>query len=179
MKNRWIAALLVLIIVVSACASTTGCSSTISKKEMGTDDTIYTSSTEAGKPSAEPSTEPSMQQSAKEFKKPTAKQIKTSESLSGISEPTESETEALPSTINPSVTESSETETIETKLTEAEPIKTEPVGTEYVLNTNSKKFHYPSCGSVAKMKESNKEYYTGTREELIAMGYEPCKNCDP
>ena len=50
---------------------------------------------------------------------------------------------------------------------------------EYVLNTNSKKFHYPDCKSAAKISESNREEYTGTREELIADGYSPCGNCDP
>ena len=51
--------------------------------------------------------------------------------------------------------------------------------TTYILNTNSKKFHYPDCSSVSQMSESNKEEYTGTREELIEMGYEPCGNCNP
>ncbi len=50
---------------------------------------------------------------------------------------------------------------------------------EYVLNLNSKKFHYPWCSSVDKMKEKNRLDYTGTREEIIEMGYEPCKNCNP
>lgn len=49
----------------------------------------------------------------------------------------------------------------------------------YVLNTNSYKFHYPNCSSVSKMSNSNKKYYTGTRAQVIAMGYEPCKNCNP
>lgn len=52
-------------------------------------------------------------------------------------------------------------------------------GTDYVLNTNTKKFHYPSCGSVKKMKDKNKREYTGTRDEVIAMGYDPCGNCHP
>lgn len=52
-------------------------------------------------------------------------------------------------------------------------------GTDYVGNKNTKKFHYDWCSSVDKMKESNKYYYTGTRDEMIAKGYEPCKNCDP
>jgi len=52
-------------------------------------------------------------------------------------------------------------------------------GTDYVLNTNTKKFHYPSCGSVKKMKDKNKREYTGTRDEVIGMGYDPCGNCHP
>lgn len=55
----------------------------------------------------------------------------------------------------------------------------EPVGIDYVGNKDSKKFHYAWCSSVDRMKESNKYYYTGTRDEMIAKGYVPCKNCNP
>jgi len=60
-----------------------------------------------------------------------------------------------------------------------EPEQSQPAGTDYVLNTNTRKFHYPNCSSVHKMKEINKQYYTGTREEVIGMGYEPCQRCNP
>lgn len=63
--------------------------------------------------------------------------------------------------------------------TEPEQTEAEETGTDYVGNRSSKKFHYAWCKSVDKMKESNKFYYTGTREEMIAMGYEPCGNCHP
>lgn len=50
----------------------------------------------------------------------------------------------------------------------------------YILNTNTHKFHVPGCSAVDQMAEKNKwdtdEY---TREEIIAMGYEPCKRCNP
>ena len=49
----------------------------------------------------------------------------------------------------------------------------------YILNTNSHKFHLPSCSSVDSMSEKNKEDYYGTREELIDQGYEPCGSCQP
>lgn len=52
-------------------------------------------------------------------------------------------------------------------------------GTEYILNTNTKKFHYPSCSSVKQMKASNKKEYTGSRDDLITQGYDPCKKCNP
>ena len=52
-------------------------------------------------------------------------------------------------------------------------------GTIYVLNTNTKKFHYRNCSSVNQMKESNKEYFEGSREQIIDMGYVPCKKCNP
>ena len=51
----------------------------------------------------------------------------------------------------------------------------------YIANKSksSKKFHYPSCSSVSKMKEKNKLYFSGSRDELIQMGYTPCKICKP
>lgn len=51
--------------------------------------------------------------------------------------------------------------------------------TTYVLNTNTHKFHYPSCSSVKQMKDKNKSVVTGTREGIIAQGYDPCKRCNP
>lgn len=51
--------------------------------------------------------------------------------------------------------------------------------TEYVLNTNSKKFHLPSCSSVGQMSPKNREDVEDTRENLIANGYDPCKRCNP
>ncbi len=50
---------------------------------------------------------------------------------------------------------------------------------DYVCNTNSHKFHYPNCEAVRKMKESNKMYFKGDRQELIDDGYTPCRICNP
>ena len=50
---------------------------------------------------------------------------------------------------------------------------------EYVLNTNSRKFHLPSCSSVGQMSPKNREDVEDTRENLIANGYDPCKRCNP
>ena len=60
-----------------------------------------------------------------------------------------------------------------------EPTNNTDTTASYILNKNTKKFHYPSCSSVDRMKESNKEYYTGSRDELINRGYDPCGNCHP
>ena len=49
----------------------------------------------------------------------------------------------------------------------------------YVLNTNTHKFHKENCESVRDIAGSNKEVYTGNREDLINMGYDPCKRCKP
>lgn len=51
--------------------------------------------------------------------------------------------------------------------------------TKYVLNTNTKKFHYPSCGSAGRIAAKNYAESNESRESLIAQGYSPCGNCDP
>ena len=77
---------------------------------------------------------------------------------------------------NPVKTE--ETKPVETEAPKADPEQSSG-GTDYVLNTNTKKFHYPNCSSVKRMSEKNKSFFTGTRDEVIAMGYDPCGNCHP
>lgn len=77
--------------------------------------------------------------------------------------------------------------TQQTNPPETNPPETEPpaseetkdTGRDYVVNKSTKKFHYPSCSSADDIKESNRWDYHGTREELIDMGYVPCKRCDP
>lgn len=51
-------------------------------------------------------------------------------------------------------------------------------GVTYVLNTNTKKIHYPSCSSVEEIKPKN---YATTDDynSAIAQGYVPCKKCNP
>lgn len=66
-----------------------------------------------------------------------------------------------------------------------EPEKQEPVNgseasqADYILNTNTKKFHYTTCSSVNDMKEKNKQEFFGTRDEAISNGYSPCGCCKP
>lgn len=55
----------------------------------------------------------------------------------------------------------------------------QPKEQSYVLNTSTKKFHEPGCSAVGKIKESNKQAYTGSRDDLIAKGYSPCGKCNP
>ncbi len=49
----------------------------------------------------------------------------------------------------------------------------------YILNTNTHKFHEPFCRGAAAISEKNRQEFTGTREEAIAMGYSPCGICHP
>lgn len=55
----------------------------------------------------------------------------------------------------------------------------ESSGSIYVLNTNTKKFHYPSCSSADDIKEKNRAEFVGDRQEVIDKGYSPCKRCNP
>ena len=49
----------------------------------------------------------------------------------------------------------------------------------YVLNKNTKKFHYPDCASIDEMKAKNRLDVNWDRDEVIAKGYVPCKRCNP
>ena len=73
-------------------------------------------------------------------------------------------------------TQPKETQPKETKAKEVEDNKsTEP---KYILNTNSKKIHYPNCHSIKRMSEKQKNSSL-SKSELINQGYDPCKNCNP
>lgn len=49
----------------------------------------------------------------------------------------------------------------------------------YVLNKNTKKFHYPECASADEIKPKNRLDVSWDRDEVIAQGYVPCKRCNP
>lgn len=49
----------------------------------------------------------------------------------------------------------------------------------YVLNTSSKKFHYPWCEGVTRLSSKNRHDTNLSREELIAQGFSPCGTCKP
>lgn len=67
---------------------------------------------------------------------------------------------------------------VTTTTTVTEPPEEHNSTVTYVLNTNSKKIHYPDCPSVDQMKDKNKAY-TDDYAGAIAQGYVPCKNCNP
>lgn len=62
---------------------------------------------------------------------------------------------------------------------EKEEVVVEPSGTTYILNTNTKKFHFPSCSSASDIKEKNRAEFTGDKQDLINDGYSPCGRCKP
>ena len=66
-------------------------------------------------------------------------------------------------------------ETFPTETTD----ETSYIGYDYVLNTSSKRFHLPDCGSINTINSANRQNSTATRQELIDGGYSPCGSCDP
>lgn len=49
----------------------------------------------------------------------------------------------------------------------------------YILNTNTKLFHDPSCEKVSYIAPHNYAEFNGTRDELIGQGYSACYTCNP
>ncbi len=49
----------------------------------------------------------------------------------------------------------------------------------YILNKNTRKFHYKDCYTIAQMSEKNKVYCDDIRESIIEHHYVPCKKCNP
>lgn len=48
-----------------------------------------------------------------------------------------------------------------------------------ILVIDFNKLYLPSCSSVKDMKDKNKQEVTCSRDEVIDMGYVPCKRYDP
>lgn len=68
----------------------------------------------------------------------------------------------------------------EALIEEEKTIEEEPIRTYlYILNTETGKFHLSSCSYANKINEENRAECVDTRENLIAMGYEPCGRCNP
>ena len=49
----------------------------------------------------------------------------------------------------------------------------------YILNTNTKRIHLPSCSSVNEMKPSNRMEFSGDISDLLEQGYRSCGRCHP
>jgi DNA-entry nuclease len=82
----------------------------------------------------------------------------------------------------PETTTEPETETTTEAETTTIPESTASVNAEsrdYVVNTNTRKFHLPSCSSVGQIKSKNRSDRTCARDDLLSEGFVPCKRCNP
>lgn len=59
-------------------------------------------------------------------------------------------------------------------VTQQQPAKT----AAFVGNSNSKKFHRPTCRWAGKISDVNEETFA-SREDAVNAGYVPCKTCKP
>ena len=68
---------------------------------------------------------------------------------------------------------------LNTQKTSFETASLEQEGLLYILNTNSRIVHVPTCESVAKMAEHNRKEVYGTLEQILEdnQGYRPCQIC--
>ena len=60
-----------------------------------------------------------------------------------------------------------------------EPNSQDETARDYVLNTNTKKFHFPNCASAKRIKAKNRADAHDTRSNIIKQGYDPCGKCHP
>ena len=78
-------------------------------------------------------------------------------------------------------TEAATEVTVDSSTTETAPSTSDTdfanTSREFVVNTNTRKIHMPSCSSVSDMKDKNKWECTSTLNELIEKGYSPCGRC--
>lgn len=49
----------------------------------------------------------------------------------------------------------------------------------YILNKNTRKFHYKDCYTIDLMSQKNKVYCDDERSNIIQHNYVPCKKCNP
>lgn len=76
--------------------------------------------------------------------------------------------ESNKTTTTPSITDNKENNSLSNMISD-----------KYVLNTNSKKVHFPTCSSVKDISDKNKSPYNGKAEDLTSQGYTPCGICKP
>ena len=85
----------------------------------------------------------------------------------------------------PSTTKTATTKapTTTQKTTTTKPVETtkKEVQSEsyYVLNTNTHKFHRPSCRHVSSIHAENYSESSSSSSSIISNGYEPCGTCKP
>ena len=102
----------------------------------------------------------------------------TGSSTSTTAKTTKPKTTTAPATADAAVADTEPAVSEPAIVAEAPPV-VPTAGNSYVVNTNTGKFHIPSCYSVEKILPENRLDVTTTRDDLIARGYVACKNCNP
>lgn len=91
----------------------------------------------------------------------------------------EKEITTIATTIETTLATTTATTTTEKETESPKVVETVPVANSYVLNTSTMKFHKPSCRDVEKISQENYATFDGSRDDVIAQGYDPCGHCNP
>lgn len=161
MKTKRLIALVLVCLLI--CPLLAGCGDGIESAALTTEETVQTTATPETTAAPETTKAPETTAAPETTEAPQTTSAPETTEPPQTEAPTEEQTEAAAERSMP------------TEQTELE----QQVQCTYILNTNSKKFHYPDCSSVDEMSEKNKKETTATREEIIAQGYVPCKRCNP
>ena len=76
----------------------------------------------------------------------------------------------------PTQMESQSVQPAQQSISRTAPASSESSDRTYIVNTETKKFHYRGC---SRLPTKNRAEYYGNRNDLIASGYVPCAVCDP
>lgn len=66
-----------------------------------------------------------------------------------------------------------------TPVVEQEAVSEKAPARDYVVNTNTGRFHNPSCSSVDEMNPEHRKEVHASRDDLIGSGYKSCGRCHP
>lgn len=92
---------------------------------------------------------------------------------------TKAKTTTTTTTITKVTTTTKPTTTIKTTTKATTVLNEKPVQSAYVLNISTLKFHRVNCRHIKTMDAENRQDFTGSREQVIGMGYSPCGTCKP
>ena len=92
---------------------------------------------------------------------------------------TKAKTTTTTTTTTKVTTTTKPTTTIKTTTKATTVLNEKPVQSAYVLNISTLKFHRGNCRHIKTMDAENRQNFTGSREQIIGMGYSPCGTCKP
>lgn len=166
-------ALIFSFILLGGCLSDEGYTTSETSTETTEQDDIFTAEENITEEDlTEPVTEQSKEAETTEKETTTEKKTTTQKETT-----TKKETTTEKATTKKAVTTEKQTTKKQT-TTKKQSSNANESNADYILNKNSEVIHYPDCKSVKKMKEENKIYFKGSRDE-IPSNYRPCGNCHP
>lgn len=180
-KKGFFSTALILVLLISIVFSCSGCGMDNYATEYTTEDVMILADDLLYETKSEEEEEAATQKATTTKKEKTTKKITTTKKPTTTSKPTTTKkpttTEKLTTTKKVTTTKMVTTTKKKIETTKLTDDKAEV--RLYILNTNTHKFHYPGCGSVKKIKPENYSEFEGTRDSVIAKGYDPCGNCHP